>query len=91
MAFGIEAGRGDAARVHFENCLAQVSTGSLAAAARYRLGLWWQLRGKQERVNFLVNYDRAREQLQSAWSETEGKQASVALALGEILLALALP
>jgi WD40 repeat protein len=71
--------------------LAQVSTGSLAAAARYRLGLWWQLRGKQERVNFLMNCDRAREQLQMAWHESEGKQASVALALGEILLALALP
>ncbi len=91
LAFGIEAGSGDAAREHFENCLAQVSTGSLAAAARYRLGLWWQLRGKQERVNFLVNCDRAREQLQMAWQEPEGKQASVALALGEILLALALP
>jgi WD40 repeat protein len=91
LAFGIEAGSGDAAREHFENCLAQVSTGSLAAAARYRLGLWWQLRGKQERVNFLVNCDRAREQLQRAWQEPEGKQASVALALGEILLALALP
>ena len=91
LAFGIEAGSGDAAREHFENCLAQVSTGSLAAAARYRLGLWWQLRGKQERVNFLVNCDRAREQLQMAWHEVEGKQASVALALGEILLALALP
>ena len=91
LAFGIEAGSGDAAREHFENCLAQVSTGSLAAAARYRLGLWWQLRGKQERVNFLVNCDRAREQLQRAWQELEGKQASVALALGEILLALALP
>jgi WD40 repeat protein len=91
LAFGIEAGSGEAARVHFENCLAQVSTGSLAAAARYRLGLWWQLRGKQERVNFLVNCDRAREQLQMAWQEPEGKQASVALALGEILLALALP
>jgi len=91
LAFGIEAGSGDAAREHFENCLAQVSSGSLAAAARYRLGLWWQLRGKQERVNFLVNCDRAREQLQMAWQEPEGKQASVALALGEILLALALP
>jgi hypothetical protein len=91
LAFGIEAGSGDAAREHFENCLAQVSTGSLAAAARYRLGLWWQLRGKQERVNFLMNCDRAREQLQMAWHESEGKQASVALALGEILLALALP
>ncbi|MCA6615902.1 MAG: ATP-binding protein, partial [Pseudanabaena sp. M090S1SP1A06QC] len=91
LAFGIEAGSGDAAREHFENCLAQVSTGSLGAAARYRLGLWWQLRGKQERVNFLVNCDRAREQLQMAWHEPEGKQASVALALGEILLALALP
>ena len=91
LAFGIEAGSGDAAREHFENCLAQVSTGSLAAAARYRLGLWWQLRGKQERVNFLVNCDRAREQLQRAWQEPEGKQASVALAFGEILLALALP
>ncbi|MCA6518157.1 MAG: hypothetical protein IM556_05820, partial [Pseudanabaena sp. M110S1SP2A07QC] len=91
LAFGIEAGSADTARVHFENCLAQVSTGSLAAAARYRLGLWWQLRGKQERVNFGVNCDRAREQLQMAWHEPEGKQASVALALGEILLALALP
>ena len=91
LAFGIEAGSGDAAKEHFENCLAQVSTGSLAAAARYRLGLWWQLRGKQERVNFLVNCDRAREQLKRAWQETDGKQASVALALGEILLALALP
>jgi tetratricopeptide (TPR) repeat protein len=91
LAFGIEAGSGDAAREHFENCLAQVSTGSLAAAARYRLGLWWQLRGKQERVNFLVNCDRAREQLQMAWQEHEGKQVSVALALGEILLAIALP
>ena len=91
LAFGIEAGSGDAAQEHFENCLAQVSTGSLAAAARYRLGLWWQLRGKQERVNFLDYCDRAREQLQMAWHEPEGKQASVALALGEILLALALP
>lgn len=91
LAFGIEAGSGDAAREHFENCLAQVGTGSLAAAARYRLGLWWQLRGKQERVNFLDYCDRAREQLQRAWQEPEGKQASVALALGEILLALALP
>jgi WD40 repeat protein/tetratricopeptide (TPR) repeat protein len=91
LAFGIEAGSGEAAREHFENCLKQVNTGSLAAAARYRLGLWWQLRGKQERVNFLVNCDRAREQLQMAWQEPEGKQVSVALALGEILLALALP
>ena len=90
LAFGIEAGSGDAAREHFENCLAQMNTGSLAAAARYRLGLWWQLRGKQERVNFLANCDRAREQLQRAWQETEGKQVSVALALGEILLDLAL-
>jgi WD40 repeat protein len=90
LAFGIEAGSGDAAQEHFENCLAQVSTGSLAAAARYRLGLWWQLRGKQERVNFLDYCDRAREQLQRAWQEPEGKQVSVALALGEILLDLAL-
>lgn len=91
LAFGIEAGSGDAAREHFENCLKQVKTGSLAAAAHYRLGLWWQLRGKQERVNFGVNCDLAREQLQRAWQEPEGKQASVALVLGEILLALALP
>jgi WD40 repeat protein len=91
LAFGIEAGSGVAAREHFESCLAQVSTGSLAAAARYRLGLWWQLRGKQERVHFLDHCDRAREQLQMAWQEPEGKQASVALALGEVLLALALP
>ncbi|MFN9860730.1 MAG: hypothetical protein ACK556_21990, partial [Pseudanabaena sp.] len=91
LAFGIEAGSGDAAREHFENCLVQVSTGSLAAAAHYRLGLWWQLRGKQERVHFLDYCDRAREQLQMAWQEPEGKQASVALAFGEILLALALP
>ncbi|OYQ66391.1 hypothetical protein B9G53_04340 [Pseudanabaena sp. SR411] len=91
LVFGIEAGSGDAAREHFENCLAQVSTGSLAAAARYRLGLWWQLRGKQERIDFRINCDRARVQLQMAWQEPEGKQASVALALGEILLALALP
>ncbi len=89
LVFGIEAGSGEAARSHFENCLAQVSTGSLAAAARYRLGLWWQLRGKQNRVEFIACCDRAREQLQMAWQED--KQASVALALGEILLALALP
>jgi hypothetical protein len=91
LAFGIEAGSGDAAWKHFQNCLVQVSTGSLAAAARYRLGLWWQLRGKQERIDFRINCDRAREQLQMAWREPEGKQASVALALGEVLLALALP
>jgi len=81
LVFGIEAGSGDAAREHFENCLTQVSTGSLAAAARYRLGLWWQLRGKQERVNFLVYCDRAREQLQMAWQEPEGKQIGKLLRL----------
>ena len=90
LAFGIEAGSGDAAQGHFENCLKQLKTGSLVAAAYYRLGLWWQLRGKQERVNFFDYCKNAREKLQNAWHEPEGKRISVALALGEILLALAL-
>ena len=91
LLLGIEAGSADSARAYLEQCLTQFSIDSLAAAAHYRLGLWWQQHGKQHRAEFLACCDRAREQLQQSWNAPDGKYPQVALALAEVLLALALP
>jgi AAA ATPase domain len=71
--------------------LTLVDSGGLAAAARYRLGLWWERRGKLNRAEFLVCCDRACDYLQGAWTDPAGKHPNVGLALGGVLLALALP
>jgi WD40 repeat protein len=89
LVFGIEAGHDDAAKQHFEHCLSLIETGHFPAAAHYRLGLWWLLRGKRNRAEFLTCCERAREQLQQTWDIE--KSPHVALALGEVLLALASP
>ncbi|MGB8698660.1 MAG: AAA family ATPase [Thermosynechococcaceae cyanobacterium] len=91
LAFGMEAGSAEAAREALERCLTRVETGVLAAAARYRLGLWWEQQGKLNRAAFLDCCDRACEYLQQAWADPAGKHPNVALALGGVLLALALP
>jgi WD40 repeat protein len=90
LAFGIEAGSTDAARVSLERCLALAGKGALAAAAHYRLGLWWERHGKQNRAEFLDCCDQACEAFQQAWGDDAGRHRNVALALGGVLLALAL-
>jgi hypothetical protein len=89
LIFGIEEEHEDTAKQDFERCLSLAATGSFAAAAHYRLGLWWLLRGRRNRAEFFTCCERAREQLQQAWDIK--KHPHIALALGEILLALALP
>ncbi len=91
LLLGIEAGSDAAARASLEQCLALVNPGALAAAAQYRLGRWWQQHGKQQRAEFLADCDRAREHLQQAWQDPAGQHPNVALALGTVLLELALP
>lgn len=90
LLLGIEAGSDEAGRAYLEQCLNCCHTGALAAAAHYRLGLWWQQYGKQHRVECFACFERACEQLQQAWQDPDGKHPQVALALGEVLLALAL-
>lgn len=91
LAFGMEAGSDEAAREALERCLDLVETGALAAAAHYRLGLWWERWGKLNRVEFLSRCDRARKELQQSWDDPAGRHPNVGLALGGVLLALALP
>jgi tetratricopeptide (TPR) repeat protein len=91
LLLGLDAGSDAAALTHLERCLALVNSGALAAAAQYRLGCWWQQHGKQQRAEFLADCDRAREHLEQAWQNPAGKQANVMLALGAVLVELALP
>jgi WD40 repeat protein/tetratricopeptide (TPR) repeat protein len=90
LAFGMELGSDEKAQEALERCLVLVETGDLAAAARYRLGLWWERRGKLNRAEFLECCDRARGYFQGAWEEDAGRHPNVGLALGGVLLALAL-
>jgi hypothetical protein len=90
LAFGMELGSDEKAREALERCLVLVETGALAAAARYRLGLWWERRGKLNRAAFLECCDQARGYLQGAWAVDGGRHPNVGLALGGVLLGLAL-
>ena len=90
LALGIDAVSDAAAKEAFKRCLSWQETGEFGAAARYRLGLWWERQGKLNRAEFFDCCDRAREQLQLAWQETAGQYPQVGVALGRVLLALAL-
>ncbi|WP_299486198.1 ATP-binding protein [Acaryochloris sp. IP29b_bin.137] len=90
LVFGIEGGSDPSAREALERCLALAHEGPLAAAACYRLGLWWERQGKRNRAEFVSCCKQALAMLQRAWHYETGRRPNVALALGGVLLALAL-